>query len=122
MFGKLKLVSFDYVSGLEQPLCGDKSNLTNNVTFISTSYFITQVFRSNEAGSNFKSQFNLTFLSFSEGMYIFNFLINTRSLDYLWTCYEYHMNGPGDKLIKQGCQYHSYAANMDLKILLTSMR
>ena len=70
MFGKLNLVSFHYVSGLEQPLCGDKSNLTNNVTFISTSYFITIVFRSNEAGANFNSKFNVTFLSFSEGMYI----------------------------------------------------
>ena len=63
-----------YVSGLEYPLCGDQSNLTNNVTFISTSYFISLVFRNNKAGSNFKFKFNLTFLSFYEGMYILCYL------------------------------------------------
>ena len=49
------------------PLCGTNSSLTKDVTFTTQSYFITVIFQRNTAGMNFKSKFNLTFLSFSEG-------------------------------------------------------
>ena len=58
-------------AGLTTPMCGTNFSLTRDVTFTSTSYFITVIYRRtmSAAGSNFKSNFKLTFFSFSEGLY-----------------------------------------------------
>ena len=62
---------FYTTSGLKSPMCGTNTSLTKDVTFTTQSYFITVIFQRNTAGMNFKSKFNLTFLSFSEGKHLF---------------------------------------------------
>ena len=67
-----------YFAGLTTPMCGTNSSLTRDVTFTARSYFITVIYRRavSAAGSSFKSKFQLTFFSFSEGMYNINPLMS----------------------------------------------
>lgn len=106
-------INMNPIEGLKSPMCGSNTSLTKDVTFTTQSYFITVLFQRNAAGMNFKSKFNLTFLSFSEGSCgsgdktLFS-CTNKRCIDEKFTCQ--NINPCGDN---SDCPTTTLADNLE---------